>query len=193
MLLTGGQSSRMGDDKATLLVRLERDRDESLAARTGRILRDATDPVVEVGPGRSGLPAVVEENPGSGPLAGLACGALALRQMGWDGPIVVLATDLPRLTGRLVAWLADHPDPRSVVPVAGGRPQSLCARYAASDVDIAIELAASGRRSMRTLLGSVDALLITPADWLKVAGDPLALQDVDTPEDLRRIGLGLTS
>lgn len=186
VLLTGGRSHRMGDDKAVLPA--PGAPDETLAGRTGRILKESTAMAVEVGPGRSGLTAVVEPHPGSGPLPALAWGATTLREMGWDGPVVVLATDLPRITPRLVAWLADHPDTRSVVPIAGDRPQTLCARYSVPDLDVAIELAEAGRRSMRDLIDSIGALMIHPHEWMGVAGDIHALQDVDTPEDLHRMG-----
>ena len=48
--------------------------------------------------------------------------------------MLVVATDLPRLTQGLVAWLARYPSLDSVVPVDGGHPQPLCARYSAADL-----------------------------------------------------------
>jgi molybdopterin-guanine dinucleotide biosynthesis protein A len=71
--------------------------------------------------------------------------------------------------------------------VSGGVPQTLCARYAAQDLDVAVELAAAGKRSMRDLLGGIDALLAGPEVWTPAADDPDALVDVDTPSDLARL------
>ena len=56
VLLTGGASRRMGTDKARLVVD-----GETLAARSARVLAAVCEPVIEVGPGVSGLPAVEEE------------------------------------------------------------------------------------------------------------------------------------
>ena len=74
----------------------------------------------------------------------------------------MVATDLPRLTVNLLSWLVEHPAPGSVIPVAAGVPQTLCARYAAADLDRALALANAGRRSLRDLLNGSDALLVGP-------------------------------
>ena len=71
LLLTGGASRRMGQDKAALPAT---DGGESLAGRTARLLAAATSPTLEVGPGWSDLPAVVEVQRGGGPLVALAAG-----------------------------------------------------------------------------------------------------------------------
>src|ERR1700736_1061525 len=69
LLLTGGTSRRMGRDKATLPVN-----GTPLAERTATLLAQVADPVVEVGPGWTGLVAVREEPAGQGPLAAMAAG-----------------------------------------------------------------------------------------------------------------------
>src|SRR5262249_10523795 len=152
---------------------------ESLAHRTGRLLAEVAQPALEVGPGLSGLPALIEEPPGRGPLAALAAGACRLRTLGWTGPAVVVATDLPLLTPGFLVWLAGHPSARSVVPVAGGVPQTLCARYAPDDLERAVHLAGAGRRALRDLVDGIDPLLAGPEIWGPAAGDPDALFDVD--------------
>jgi molybdopterin-guanine dinucleotide biosynthesis protein A len=162
----------------------------SLAGRTAALLTRATFPVLEVGPGHTGLTAVIEEPPGAGPLVAIAAGWRRLEALGWTGPAVVVATDLPRLTNALLVWLATHPSSRSVVPVAGGVPQPLCARYAARDLGLACELTDRGSRAMRDLLGGIDALLAGPELWGPAAGDTEALSDADTPADLARLRMG---
>jgi molybdopterin-guanine dinucleotide biosynthesis protein A len=179
LLLTGGASRRMGRDKATLEVA-----GVALAKRTAGLLGRACAPVVEVGPGVSGLAWVREDPAGAGPLAAVAAGAVALAGAGWSGPALVVATDLPRLTAGLVAWLAGHPAPGSVVPCAEGRPQPLCARWSGPDLARAVELVAGGARSMGDLLRATRPDLVGPGDWGPAAGDPLALADADTPDDL---------
>ena len=69
VLLTGGASSRMGTDKARLVVN-----GETLAAHAARVLSAVCDPVIEVGQGVTGLPAIQEDPAGAGPLVALVAG-----------------------------------------------------------------------------------------------------------------------
>jgi molybdopterin-guanine dinucleotide biosynthesis protein A len=161
----------------------------SLASRTARLLGAATRPAAEVGPGYTHLPVLAEPIPPAGPLSAMAAGVEGLRRLGWCGAVVVVATDYPRLPLTILEWLAGHQDPRSVLPVFDGRAQTLCARYVASDQDRAVELHLAGRSAMRDLVASIEPLLVPPEDWIPIAGDAEALRDVDTPADLRRMGL----
>jgi molybdopterin-guanine dinucleotide biosynthesis protein A len=170
----------MGSTKATIIGPDGR----TLARRTAALLEAETAPTFEVGPGFSGLPHVLEEPPGSGPLVAIASGGIALGSAGWHGPALVVATDLPRLTVELLAWLARHAFPGSVVPVSGGRPQPLCARYSEADLRAAGQLAAAGERAMGALLATIRPRLVSEDEWAAVAGDALALADADTPSDL---------
>jgi molybdopterin-guanine dinucleotide biosynthesis protein A len=184
LLLTGGASRRLGVDKATLLLDGER-----LVDRLARVLAGIATTVVEVGPGYSNLEAVREEPPGSGPLAALVAGAAAL-SAGDDGTpaVLVLAVDLPFVDAAVLAWLASHPAPGTVVPVVGGRPQPLCARYSHDALAVAPELVAAGERSMRALLSRVDVHEATEAEWGLVA-NARTFADVDTSEDASEFGL----
>lgn len=178
----------MGRDKASIRLGTPAvGQAPTLAARTARLLSTVCSPVVEVGPGRSGLPAVAEDPPGQGPLAAIAAGWAALTLDGWRGPVVVVATDLPRLTEAMLTWLAGHREERSVVPVSAGRVQPLCARYSPADLDTASRLAASGHLAMRELLETIHPLLVEEQVWAPGAGGAEVLDDVDTPEDLRRV------
>ena len=183
IVLTGGGSARMGRDKATLEVG-----GTTLAARTAALLTSATGRAVEVGPGTSGLPAVRERPPGSGPLAAVAAGWDELvRTTGEKRPCVVLACDLPELARDLVAWLAAQPEGGSVVPVLDGRPQPLCARWSVADLERAASQHAAGERSLRRVFGP-DARFVAEEEWSGVAPKGTA-RDVDTPSDLARLGL----
>src|SRR5204862_7415264 len=98
VVLTGGSSRRLGFDKATVRVG-----DETLAVRAARVLGAVCSPVVEVGPGHTGLHAVQEVPSGSGPLAALVAGADALAAES----VVLLACDLVRVEPPVIALLAD--------------------------------------------------------------------------------------
>jgi molybdopterin-guanine dinucleotide biosynthesis protein A len=186
LLLTGGASRRLGRDKASLPLG-----PTTLAARTAALLAEVAAPVVEVGPGRTSLPHVLDTPAGEGPLAAVAAGWAALARLVRPGPdhALVVATDLPRLTVGFLEWLAGHPAPGCVVPVdAAGRPQYLCARYSAAALCRAAPLVERGRRAVRDLLGSeeVAATWAGPVEWQPAAGDADALVDIDTPADLER-------
>lgn len=176
----------MGRDKASIPVP-GTGPGTTLARRTAGLLRGVADPVVEVGPGHSGLPSVSEDPPGGGPLAAAAAGWRALVDLGWHGPVLVVATDLPLLSPGLLEWLAGHPAERAVVPVAGDRVQPLCARYRSSDLAHAADLVTAGRRAMSDLLAVIDPVLIPEQEWAGPAGGADALEDADTPADLRRL------
>ena len=173
----------MGTDKAALVVD-----GVPLAERAAAALLAVVAPVFEVGPGRSSLPTVAEAEPGAGPLGALAAGTAALAEHGHDGGAVVLATDLPFVTAELVRVLASHPSEATVVPVIAGRRQLLAARYSPRSLEMAPVLFAAGRRSLAALLDEVDVVELAEQELAGVV-DLRELADVDTPEDLARLGL----
>lgn len=175
----------MGSDKALLEVEGRRMVDRAAAA-----LSAVAEPVVEVGPGWSGLPAVREDPPGSGPLAAVSAGVAALRAAGHDGPVLVLAVDMPRVGVEVLRLLADRPGLATAVPRAEGHPQVLCARYGPDTLAEADRLLAGGGKSLRQLVEGLaargEAEWVEPDEWESVAGRD-TFSDVDTPEDLRRV------
>lgn len=187
IVLTGGRSRRMGVDKATLEVG-----GVPCAVHVASVLAAAADPLVEVGPGHTGLVRAPEERPGEGPLAALVAGARALAARGHAGGVLALACDLPAVTPAALSMLATWPTNASVVPLVAGRPQTLCARWSAAALAEAASLVTAGERSMRALLsrlGPEGVVLLDEGAW-PAGVDASAFADVDTPEDLARLGLG---
>jgi molybdopterin-guanine dinucleotide biosynthesis protein A len=139
MLLAGGESSRMGRDKATVVFR-----DEPLWRRQLRILRDLCPEKVFVSARTesSWLPAdtelLLDEPPSRGPLSGLT---KALRRM-QTSHLVVLAVDMPFVTREQLRFLCTMvSESRGVVPVIGERAEPLAAVYPAeAAVDFAVAL-----------------------------------------------------
>jgi molybdopterin-guanine dinucleotide biosynthesis protein A len=179
LVLTGGSSRRLGFDKAAVRIG-----DETLAARAARVLAVVCSPLIEVGPGHTGLRAVREVPPGSGPLAALVAGADALGA----ASIVLLGCDLVRVESGMLGLLAAWDGAPTVVPLVAGQPQLVCARYGPDALAAARELVATGERSLRALLAAVDVDLVTEERW-RVVADVDAFVDLDTPEDLARLGL----
>jgi molybdopterin-guanine dinucleotide biosynthesis protein A len=185
LLLTGGRSRRLGADKARLVLD-----GETLAARAVARLAAVCDPVLEVGPGVSGRPHVVEDTPGAGPLAALAAGAAALAERGIDGSVVVLGVDLPKVEVGLLRLLRDWPGAPTAIPESGGRLQPVCARYGPEELTAAASLVAAGVRSLHALLDVVDHDVLREDVWRAVAPAD-AFDDVDTPGDAQRLGIDL--
>lgn len=179
VVLTGGSSRRLGFDKATVRIG-----DETLATRAARVLAAVCSPVIEVGPGCSGLRAVREAPAGSGPLAGLIAGADALEV----GSIVLLGCDLVRVESPILRLLADWAGAPTAVPMSGGEPQLVCARYGTDAVTAARALLAAGKRSLRALVAVVEVDFVPEEQWRAVAESD-AFVDLDTPDDLARLGL----
>lgn len=181
VLLTGGASRRMGFDKATIVVGGIR-----LAARLGAELEAVCAPALEVGPGVSGLAVVVDE--GGGPLVAFGAGVAELDRLGFSGDVLLFACDLPFADRRVMSMLATWPHPGSVVPVVAGRPQPLAARWSAEHLVIVGELVSAGERSLRALVELSGVILIDEGDWSPLVSAE-AFWDVDTPEDIERLGL----
>ncbi|WP_337062853.1 NTP transferase domain-containing protein [Kineococcus sp. G2] len=147
-------------------------------------------PVVLVGPDRvAGVPAVREEPPGGGPLAGFAAGLAALDAgvapgVGSGWPVVLLGGDQPFAAAavpRLLAALADG-GADAVVGVDGsGRRQPLLSAYRRAHAR-AVVAALPGvvGRPVRELLGARAARVV------EVPLEAHEHLDVDVPEDLAR-------
>jgi molybdopterin-guanine dinucleotide biosynthesis protein A len=129
VLLAGGESRRMGRDKAAVVFR-----DEPLWRRQLRILRDLSPEKVFVSArtASSWLPPdtelLLDEPPSRGPLSGLT---KALVQM-QTSHLLVLAVDMPFITREHLRFLGTMVrEGRGVVPVIGERTEPLAAIYPA--------------------------------------------------------------
>lgn len=175
ILLTGGASSRMGRDKATIQIG-----GATLAERAASVLRAAAAPVVAVGPeAGSGLAHV--DDPRIGPLVAIDKGLKALLVQRCVGPVIVLACDMPLITADLLLDIASRRrGADAVVPIAGGRLQPLCAAYGPNGRAAISKAVATGKRSMREALAMMK-IEIVPVD------DEGAFVDLDTPHDLEAV------
>jgi molybdopterin-guanine dinucleotide biosynthesis protein A len=173
----------MGRDKAALVLGAD---GRTLAQRLGAVLAAVCEPVVEVGPGTSGLPGVADDWPGAGPLAACVSGWRALGRNPTD-PVTVIAVDLPAMTAPALAVVAHHPGTGSVVPVIDHRPQPLAARWSAAALGLAEALVEAGHRAMVELLERVPWTALREPAFAAVGGAAV-FADVDTPEDLTRLG-----
>jgi molybdopterin-guanine dinucleotide biosynthesis protein A len=179
VLLTGGASRRMATDKASIVWQ-----GETLAGRAARVLAAACDPVVEVGSGLTELRCVREDPAGSGPLAALVAGARALETR---GPVVLLACDLPFVEAPILRALAEWSGRATVIPMVAGRLQYVCARYGSEALARAEAALLRGDLSLRAVI-EADHDEMSEPEW-RAVGPANTFADVDTPEDLHRLGL----
>lgn len=154
ILLVGGSSSRFGSPKELAFYE-----GETLADRARRLLGEACDEQLAVGPG--GL-----ADPGTGPVAAIAAGLRAATHE----LAVVIPVDMPLLT------------PDALRRLAGACRDAAVAQHGPLPCAVArrtLPAFETGERRLRTVLAGLDTARIE-------LDEPL-LANVNTPADLRRI------
>ncbi len=163
LILAGGQSSRLGHDKA-----LHPWQGIPLLARVTAVAQSLTPQVYVLTPWPERYRAIVgapvtwlaEAEPGAGPLGALGEGLAQLsaqRPVDW---VLALACDLPRLEGRqLRAWsdrLASLPPQHlALVPRVGDRWEPLCAFYRPAALGPLRDFQAQGGRAFQRWLATL--------------------------------------
>lgn len=190
IILAGGLSSRMGQDKALIAVN-----GVPLLLRTCRVARQCTEQICVVTPwveryqsllAADGLSVQLiqevrstQETPPHGPLVGFLQG-LAQTQTDW---VLLLACDLPNLhTEVLQQWIAELPHVSKQVNVLlpqnpQGWWEPLCGLYRRSCQSSLEVFVQNGGRSFQRWLSSQSVQPLTLAD-------PEMLLNCNTPEDL---------
>ena len=181
-ILTGGESSRMGRDKALLELG-----GVPLAVRTARLLEPLTASVALIGAperyGSLGLRLVPDDQTSLGPLGGIAT-ALRISGCKWN---LILGCDLPYLTS---AWL-EHLIRRTqectsdaLIPEsAEGHAEPLCAMYyllCRPNIRAAL---ARGERKVTNGLAGRRVERILPAEWKPFDSSGRLFKNMNAPED----------
>ena len=177
VVLAGGDSVRMGSDKA--LLRLD---ETTFVQRAVKILSCAFEEVIVAGGSAQvqrlvSVPVIPDAFPDSGPLAGL----MAALEYQSDNGVFLLAADMPRVTSDIVRAVAE-PAVRGVyarIAVAGSRDQPLCGAYGRGCLAKAMFGIASGDRSMRAFLRrvrNVDRVQVDDAQQLVNINTPAEYQ-----------------
>jgi molybdopterin-guanine dinucleotide biosynthesis protein A len=191
IILCGGQSTRMGRDKATLPF----GPGESMLQRVVRLVGEVVplerivcaaapgQPLPELPPG---VRTAFDRQPHCGPLAGLAAGLEILQ--GDAHAAYVTSCDVPLLVPAFVRRMFDLlADYRIAAPYDGARFHPLAAVYR-SDVLPTVEAQlASDERSLAALLGACRTRRV-PVDELRDVDPELtSLANCNTPEDYQRL------
>lgn len=182
LILAGGRSSRMGRDKAGLVL----PNGSTLIERQAALLKSVgvATLFVSIRPGAAGpLPEAIgvqDTMAEAGPLAGVAAGLRAAPA----GLVIVLAVDMPAVEEAHLRRLIELATPgRGVVPMQAGQCEPLAAIYPAALADSAEAALREGMRAVHAWARAEaerGRLLLweAPADWSGV------FRSWNTPEDI---------
>ena len=180
LILAGGDSRRMGQDKASLVLD-----GLPLLQRVVNIVQPLfAETIISVRQPRHdiALPQVCDDPAHHGPLAGLAAG-LERATTPW---VFAVACDMPFITPAVIEHMAVcRSGSQAVVPVVQGHVQPLAAFYARDCLQaLQLLLGGSGQQSLRALLDRLRVCYVDEAQLL--AADPhlRSFFDLDTPEDV---------
>lgn len=181
-ILAGGASSRMGRDKARLMLD-----GKSMVAHIAEAMSRVSSrlSIISARPADAqlGLPVVADIHSGCGALGGIHT-ALAHARAPWA---LVVSCDLPFVTAQLFARLASLRDTATdaVAPVqADGRLQPLSTLYArASCLGVAEQLIDAGELRPRVMLKMVRTRLVNINELSDLDGASHFFLNVNTPED----------
>lgn len=180
-ILAGGQSSRMGRDKAMLAPG-----GIPLLMRTAALVAPLAGPPIIVGPptrySALGYNVIPDDAPGVGPLGGIAT-ALRHSNQSWN---LILGCDLPFITtgwldyliGRAVESSAD-----AVIPQSAAGAEPLCAMYRKTCVTPVLASIATGVRKVTDAFAGLAIESVLPQEWKPFDESGQLFKNMNTPED----------
>ncbi len=187
IVLAGGRSSRMGREKAALLLDgrtlLQRAADALLAAGVRELVLVGA-PGRPLPPIEVPVPVLVTHDPveGEGPLQGILAGLERA-----PSPIALaVGCDMPYLEPGLLTLLASHAaaGPRLVVPMHHGRPEGLCSAWRTDAIEVVRAHLAAGDRAVMSVAHDLDALRLPPEAYASLDPTGRSFANLNTPDDL---------
>lgn len=173
-VLVGGNSSRMGRDKALLPWN-----GTTLAQHVAGIVSEAAGCAALLGDparfGGLGYPVYADRVPGRGPIGGILT-ALLVSPAEW---CLVAGCDMPAISLAILRLLLDEADGSAVqcvVPMGASGPEPLCAVYHRSCLPVLEQAVARGRLKMRDVVRELSTRLVTGID-------PGCFVNLNTPEE----------
>lgn len=185
LILAGGESRRMGGDKA-LLAYHGCSQVEYVASLLSPICAatylSRRPDQAQISTGHTELPVLLDTFLDMGPLGGVLSALRAFPQAAW----LVVACDLPWLDGASLEALLDARNPfrqATAFLQSDGAPEPLCTIYEPRIYRAALGRLGEGRTSLRGLLHPDVSILLEPPR-------PEALQSLDTPQEFNRYASG---
>jgi len=185
-VLTGGKSSRMGQEKSALLLN-----GNTLLERAIQIASAASDDVQLLGApylpavGRCGITVIPDRFPGCGPLAGIDA-ALAATNAELN---FILSVDTPFVPSTVVRFLVDRArgnDALVTYPRLTSGYQPLCAVYRKEFGPIAEAALRTGHYKIDPLFARIPTCTIDDTELRKLGFGDEIFDNLNTPEDWER-------
>ena len=180
IILAGGDSRRMGRDKANVTLG-----DKTLLQTVTATMQHLFPQViVSVRQLRTAVdvPQICDEQSDGGPLAGVAV-SLSQVTTPW---IFAVACDMPFVAPEVVELLGRcrSQQYQAIVPVVHGHPQPLAAFYATGCLAQMRASLAAQQKGMRDLLKQLDVRYVDEAEMLEADPHLRSFFDLDTPQDV---------
>lgn len=190
IILAGGQSRRMGRDKALLprpgaeqvpfVAHLAALLSE-LCCEVVLVTRDAAQAATYTPYLSSSIHLVSDQIPAVGPLMGLASGLCAIQ----SSHALVTAVDMPFLQPALITFLLSQPlDDHLLVPLVNATPQVLLAVYPRTVLPLVEARLLAGRRDPRSLLDVAHVRYLEETLLRRVDPDLRSFVNINTPGEL---------
>jgi molybdopterin-guanine dinucleotide biosynthesis protein A len=112
------------------------------------------------------------------------CGIVAALERAGEQPVIVVAADMPFVTGELLAWMEGIAEPLAV-PRHGGRLHPLLGRYDGSVLE-QLKSALKAERALQETVSALSPRLIGDEELGRFGDPERLLFNVNTPEDLAR-------
>ena len=188
LVLAGGESRRMGRDKALL----ERNGRTQLSRSISLLERHVSRTFVSARPDQANEPErrryqqVIDRYSGIGPVAGVLSALEQQQDVSW----LVLACDLPNVDDDTISFLLENRSPEQPFTAFKSSydnlPEPLCAIYRPQARAIVETFVRDGIICPRKILIRSDTHLLQQPD-------PSALDNLNTPDDLLRVGMKAAS
>lgn len=187
-ILAGGKSTRMGTDKAFVMLD-----GRTLLERALEVARAVTSDVRIVGDAAKFAafgPVVEDVFRGCGPLGGIHAALRAsLAELN-----LMLAVDVPFVSPALLKYLIERArgerDAAATVARAGGGWQPLCAVYRREFADLAERALGAGRYKIDALFDATHVQVISEEELKAVSFSPTMFRNLNTPADLAEASEG---
>ncbi len=181
IILAGGESKRMGQDKATMMFD-----GEPLLHRAIRQLNPLFEQIlISVRKPIKGciLPQLCDDTEAKAPIVGVHR-ALQEVKTNW---VFVLAVDMPFVSTDLIIGLASlRAKQQAIVPIVSAHLQPLCAYYAKSCAALMQAHIDAEQRSLRRLIGCLERSIVPQGVWEAFDPDALHFLDIDCLNDLEQ-------
>jgi molybdenum cofactor guanylyltransferase len=180
-ILAGGQSSRMGRDKAMLAPG-----GTPLLMRTAALLALLAGPPIIVGPparySALGYDVIPDDGASIGPLGGIAT-ALRHSNQVWN---LIVGCDLPFLTSPWLDYLmgrAVESNADAVIPQSAAGAEPLCAMYRKTCVTPVLAAIDRGTRKVTDAFAALKIDVVTPQEWKPFDESGHLFKNMNAPGD----------